>query len=130
MILYAKNRWQTIFTALGKECASVEAALAAASDNGDEAEGDADVPEPDPEAIAALQQQRDAAHATLPDTALYLGALLPFDNPVGDATLAEFDGNMLPGQGVSEAALREENIVVGDEDNDYDEHVDDENDGE
>ena len=63
-------------------------------------------------------------------TALHLGSLLPFDNPV-DATLAEAENNMLPGQGVSEAALRQGDIIVVDEDDDdFDDDVSDEVDGE
>jgi hypothetical protein len=156
---YAKNRWEAVLKALGSECASADAALAAAMATGDEVEDDSELPESDPAVpttaaamatgdeveddsellesgpaipatVAALQKQRDEAHAVLAATALHLGSLLPFDNPA-DATLAEAEGNMLPGQGVSEAALRQENIVVGDDDDDdYDDHVNDEDDGE
>ena len=83
-----------------------------------------------PAAFPALQQQSDEAHDVLAATALHLGSLLPFDNPV-DSILAEAENNMLPGQGVSEAALRQADIIVGDEDDDdfYD-HVSDDVDGE
>ena len=156
---YAKNRWETILKALGSECASADAALAAAMATGDEDQDESEQPESDPAipataaamatkddfedeseppesgpaipaTVAALQQQSDEAHDALAATALHLGALLPFDNPV-DATLAEVENNMLPGQGVSEAALRQGDIIVGDEDDDdYDEHVSDVVDGE